>query len=223
MPRKFCRRLAAARLDLPKLIGVQQGPSASLTRRALYVIGILLAPGVGLTFLPAAAHADPVELGACNTSALTQPFLRWVDPAWYELAPGGDFENATWALSGGAQVVSGSEPWGVSGSVGSHALALPAGASADSPVTCVDAAYPTIRFFIAGAGTVAVGLVDDGTYIPAGIAIAGGGWQPALVTVTDSALDGLLSGGTANVDVRITALSGDPQVDDVFIDPWNRG
>jgi hypothetical protein len=41
--------------------------------------------------------------------------------------------------------------------------------------------------------------------------------------VTDAALYGLLSGGVAQVSVRITALSGEPTVDDVFIDPWNRG
>jgi hypothetical protein len=33
----------------------------------------------------------------------------------------------------------------------------------------------------------------------------------------------LTSGGVADVSVRITALTGTPRVDDVFIDPWNRG
>ena len=27
----------------------------------------------------------------------------------------------------------------------------------------------------------------------------------------------------AQVSLQLTALAGDPQVDDVFIDPWNRG
>jgi hypothetical protein len=33
----------------------------------------------------------------------------------------------------------------------------------------------------------------------------------------------LLSGGVAQVSIRVTSLLGDPRVDDVFIDPWNRG
>jgi hypothetical protein len=41
--------------------------------------------------------------------------------------------------------------------------------------------------------------------------------------VTSSAILGLLSGGTAQVSIDVTALTGSPQVDDVFIDPWNRG
>ena len=63
--------------------------------------------------------------------------------------PGGDFEGslAGWTLSGGAERVAGSEPYGATGSVGSYSLELPAGASAQSPFTCVNAAYPTFRFF----------------------------------------------------------------------------
>jgi hypothetical protein len=41
--------------------------------------------------------------------------------------------------------------------------------------------------------------------------------------LTTSPVVALLSGGTAQVSVRITALLGNPKVDDVFIDPWNRG
>jgi hypothetical protein len=36
-------------------------------------------------------------------------------------------------------------------------------------------------------------------------------------------LAGLLSGGTAQVSLELTGLTGSPQVDDVFIDPWTRG
>ena len=93
-----------------------------------------------------------VNLNACNSSALTQPFSRWLDLADYELAPGGDFEGSTWTLTGGAQLVAGSEPYRATGALGSSSLSLPAASSVQSPLTCVDAAYPTIRFFIAGKG-----------------------------------------------------------------------
>ena len=102
-------------------------------------------------------------------------------------------------------------------------MSLPAGSSAVSPATCVDASYPTTRFFIAGSGVVAVSVVDDGLAIPAGVAIAPGDWQPTPAMLTESPLLGLLSGGTARVSLELTGVLGDPQVDDVFVDPWNRG
>jgi len=195
------------------------------TRLALRGLTTLIGVGVvAITFLVSSAQADLVNLNPCNGSPLSQPFLPWVDPAWYELAPGGDFESDGWTLSGGAQRVAGSEPYAATGSLGASSVSLVAGSSADSPLTCVDAAYPSIRFFIAGTGTVAAGLMYDGMYIPAGVAVAVDSWEPTPVMVTDSAIAGLLSGGSsADVSVRITGLSGDPQIDDVFIDPWNRG
>jgi hypothetical protein len=178
----------------------------------------------GLVALPgAAAHAGLLNLSECNTSALSQPFAPWADPASYELAPGGDFESAGWSLSGGASIGSDSEPYAATGTLGSSSLSLPAGSSAQSPATCVNAAYPSVRFFIGGTGTVAVSVVFHGLAIPTGIAIGAGSWTPTAPMVTASALWGLLSGGTGQVSLRITALTGNPQVDDVFIDPWNRG
>jgi hypothetical protein len=153
---------------------------------------------------------------------LSQPFLPWADRSTYESAPGGDFENSLWTVDGGARVVSGGNPYGTSESTRS-ALLLPAGASAQSPSTCVDAAYPTIRFFIAGTGSVAVEVIADGLVIPAGIAVGTGHWMPTPIMVTGAVLAGALSGGTASVSLRVVALSGDPRIDDVYIDPWNRG
>jgi hypothetical protein len=170
-----------------------------------------------------AAQADVVDLGTCNAAALTQPFTRWLDPSSYELAPGGDFESSNWTLDRQAQIVPGSEPYAATGTLGASSLSLPAGSSAESPVTCVDAAYPTVRFFIAGTGSVAVSVISGGLDVPAGIAVASGGWQPTPIMLTNSALLAAASGGTAQVSLQLTALSGDPQVDDVFIDPWNRG
>ncbi len=170
-----------------------------------------------------AASADLIDLNACNTSPLSQPFAPWRDSAWYELAPGGDFESPAWTLNGGAQLVPGSEPYAATGTLGSSSIALPAGSSAQSPVTCVDAAYPTVRFFIQGNGIVAASLVDGGLAIPAGVAIASGDWTPTPVMLTTAPLLGLLSGGTAQVSLQLTAITGDPKVDDVFIDPLNRG
>ena len=174
------------------------------------------------------AHAnvvDPtplVNVNPCNAAALSQPFVRWLDSAQYELAPGGDFESSTWTLAGGATRVAGSESDAATGTLGSSSLSLPAGSSAQSAVTCVDAAYPSIRFFIAGHGLVAVNVVDtkSGSVIPAGVAVAGYDWSPTPVMLTSSAVLGALSGGTAQVSLTFTGVAGSPRIDDVFIDPW---
>jgi hypothetical protein len=183
----------------------------------------LLAPVVSDAHANVVNRTSLVNLNTCNLSALSQPFARWLDFSFYELAPGGDFESSTWTLTGEAKLVAGGEPYAAPGELGSSSLSLPAGSSAQSPVTCVDAAYPSIRFFIAGEGLVAVNIVDGSLVIPAGVAGAGGEWSPTPVMLTLSAVLGALSGGTAQVSLTFTGLSGSPRIDEVFIDPWSRG
>jgi hypothetical protein len=194
----------------------------SSVRRLFATLSATCALGaIGAVALPvSAAQADLVNLNACNSSAVSQPFAPWGDMSYYELAPGGDFESSAWTLNNGAQIVSGSDPFAATGA---SSLSLPAGAWAQSPLTCMNAGSPTLRFFIAGSGTVLVQIVDGIVSLPVGVAVAAGGWQPTPVMLTGSLLTGLLSGGTAQVSVRLTAIIGNPQVDDVFIDPWNRG
>jgi hypothetical protein len=182
-----------------------------------------LAVGAALALAVPVARADLIDLSTCNSATLTRPFAPWADLAPYEIAPGGDFERASWTLSGDAARVRGSEPYAATGTLGNWLLTLPKGSSAQSPATCVTAAYPTVRFFIGGTGSVLVTIVDGNVDIAAGIALAGLGWLPTPVMVTSSAVVGATSNGVAPVSVRLTALSGDPKVDDVFIDPWNRG
>jgi hypothetical protein len=191
------------------------------TRRLLGRLSTACALGAAaFVALPgAAAHASLLNLNPCNTSALSQPFAPWADSASYELAPAGDFESSGWTLSGGASIVSGSEPFAATGTLGSSSLSLPAGSSAQSPSTCVDAGYPTVRFFVGGTGSVAVSVVFHGVAIPTGIAVSAGSWTPTAPMATLSPVWGLLSGGTAQVSLQFTALTGSPLVDDVFVDP----
>jgi hypothetical protein len=170
---------------------------------------------------PVAAQASLVSTSTCNSSQISQPFAPWGDHFSYELAPGGDFESSAWTLSGGAERVR--EPFAVTGLRGSVSLSLTARGVAESPPVCVNAAYPTIRFFIAGTGIAAVQVVYGHLTIASGLAIAAPAWRPTLVMLTGSAVTGALAGGTAQVSLRLTGVTGDPQVDDVFIDPWNRG
>lgn len=183
---------------------------------------VLLASSVSV------AQASLINVSTCNSNATSQPFAPWGDSSSYELAPGGDFESSDvtsspWTLSGGAQIAPGSEPFAATGTLGSSSLSLPAGASAESPSTCVDAGYPSLRFFVAGSGTVAVSVVYGSLVIPTGVVVAAGTWTPSPALITGSVVGGLLAGGTAQVSLELTGLSGSPQVDDVFIDPWTRG
>jgi hypothetical protein len=197
-------------------------------RRATLAGAVSLLLLLGGAVASAPAQAALVQTSACNDAVLTQPFLQWGDANYYELVPGGDFEGslAGWTLNGGAARVPGSEPYGVTGSVGSYSLGLPAGASAQSPFTCVDAAYPTFRFFARNDGLLSTLVVQVvyktllGTVaLPLGAVALSGEWQPTLPMLTGSVVTGLLSGGTTEVALRFTALTGHSQIDDVFIDP----
>jgi hypothetical protein len=188
--------------------------------------------GLGVSFFSAApAQAALVSTGACNESALSEPFLAWGDSNLYELVPGGSFEGslAGWTLSGGAQRVSGSEPYGATGSVGAYSLALPSGASAQSPFTCVNASYPSFRFFARNEGLASSVLVQvvyqtalGPVSLPLGAVALSSQWQPTLPMLTGSIVGGALSGGTGEVALRFTSLSGSSRIDDVFIDPRMR-
>lgn len=197
---------------------------ASVLRRLVASLSTIVALATLGTVLfgTAAAKADIIDLSACNLSPLSQPFAPWLDSASYELAPGGDFESSSWTLDGGAARVPGSERFAATGTPGAWSLSLPAGASAQSPATCVDAAYPTVRMFVSGTGVVAVSVVYGDLVLPAGVAVAAGGWSPSPVSLTSSAIVALTSDGSAQVSLRLTTLLGNVRVDDVFVDPWNR-
>jgi hypothetical protein len=189
----------------------------SSLRRAVIALSTTAAVCAAGAGAPVAAQAD----STCPGAGLSQPFAQWGDQSSYELAPGGDFETSTWTLKHGAQLVDGSEPYAVTGTLGASSLSLPWGASATSPATCVDLSDPTLRFFIGGTGSVVVQAVYANKVVPVGIVAAGGSWAPSPILLTGSILFG--AGGTAQMSVRFTQLSGSPQIDDVFIDPWNRG
>ncbi len=208
--------------------------SSFFSRHPLPALGsvTLFAAVSALSLLPAAsAQGALVSTGACNDAALSQPFAQWGDANPYELVPQGDFEGSLsqWALSGGAARAPESEPYGVTGEVGRYSLALPAGASAQSPYTCVNASYPSFRFFARNGGLLSTVLVQvvyktalGPVALPLGAVALSDTWQPTLPMLTGSVVGGLLSGGTAQVALRFTALTGGSRVDDVYIDPRMR-
>jgi hypothetical protein len=181
---------------------------------------------------PVAAQASsPIDYSLCDGAPLSQPFLQWGDGSEYKLAPGGDFEGilSGWTLSGGAAQGDGSESYDVTGSAGSSSLSLPEGASATSPQSCVNAAYPSFRFFARSdaPGTIVTASIvymvgHMAVTIPVGAVAPSSSWQPSGVMATGGALAGLLSGGTANLSLKFSSKGGPAQVDDLFIDPSGR-
>jgi hypothetical protein len=184
------------------------------------------------------AQAALIETGACDGSALSQPFAQWGDSANYKLAPGGDFENGTagWTLRNGARVGSGSESFGVTGAVGSRSLVLPPGASATTPAFCVNFDHPSYRFFSKSSGgllglilpVMTVELVYHDNVLglvglPLGLATPSSKWKPSARLLTLAEVAGLVDNGEANLSLRFTSIAGTWSVDDVFVDPYARG
>jgi hypothetical protein len=205
-------------------------PGIRLYRSRSFSLGIAVAIAslILTTWLAAPARAALISTGACQQASLSQPFLQWGDTSSYELVPGGDFEGSLsgWTLTGSAQRVVGSEPYGATGSVGAYSLALRDGASAQSPFVCVNASYPLFRFFARNEGLLSTVLVQVvyktvlGTVaLPLGAVALSGDWQPTLPMLTGSVLVGALSGGTAEAALRFTALTGASEIDDVYVDP----
>jgi hypothetical protein len=200
-----------------------------LFSRHTRLVGAVIS-ALGIAVLSGApARAALINTDACDSAALSQPFSQWNDSSEYKLVPGGSFENSAsgWTLGHGASIVKGSEPFGAAGSVGASSVNLPAGASVTSPFTCVDAAYPTFRFFARNNGLLATVLVSvvyklpllGQAAVPVGTVALSSKWSPSLPMLTASVLTGLLHGGTAPMAVRFTAVTGSSQIDDVFVDP----
>lgn len=173
------------------------------------------------------ANAALIQTSACNENALTQPFLPFGDSNSYELAPDGNFEAplSGWSLSGSAARVDGGTSFSSAGLASSHSLSLPAGSSAQTPSSCVDAAYPTFRF-VASSSAGATMLVEDvystllgQVAVPIQVLVVPSEWQPTPAGLTASIATGLLSGGTAQMSLRFVTLTGSARIDDVYIDP----
>lgn len=204
-----------------------------LTGRILLAALAALSIVAVLAATPARA-ADSSLLGCGDTP--THPFMRFLDPLPYVLAPDGGLERgaAGWKLSGGAKVASGNEPYHLSGP-GSRSLLIPSGGSATSPPMCVGLVLPVVRFVYVG-GSLLSSLKVEAVYtnkfgqetaveLPAVLPAAS--WQPTLQllqlggTLNALTLDGL----TTEMSFRFTprgglSSSGIWRVDSLYVDPW---
>jgi hypothetical protein len=211
-------------------------PVAIVLRRSRRLAGLLATSLLALGALASSAVAGPLVASATNCEAQTaeQPFLPWADVASYVLAPGGTLESGTggWALSGAAGAVAGNEPYYVHGAGESSALRLPAGSSATSASMCVGIEHPTLRFFARNGGSALSSLRVDVLFEDAyggvhsatiGLVGGGGSWQltaqmPVIVNLLP-----LIPGDHTAVEFRFTPQGGAWTIDDVYVDPWQRG
>ena len=200
------RRALVAAVGAVAAIAVPAASAASL--------GTSLQPTVGTVLS---------KVAVCQGRDLSQPFAPWGDQNWYFPVDGGSFEQDTtgWALAGGAAVTPGGDTLLASSDGG--ALTLPAGATATTPSTCVDAASPTVRFFVQGSGTVTVSSLIGGVWLPIGRVSGGNGWAPTPAMLNVGSLLSLLTPtGTSTAQFRFTGSNGTVTVDDVYVDPYRR-
>src|SRR3954451_10081165 len=125
----------------------------NLSRRSTAPLGALLA----LSLLPAAAadaSSRRTATDPCGYGQPSQVFLGAHDHKSYVLTPNGGFESAdpAWTLANGAAVVEGNDTLLLGAATDHLALALPAGGSAPSPVTCIASGQPTFRLAARASG-----------------------------------------------------------------------
>jgi hypothetical protein len=183
---------------------------------AAAALAVLTAPAARAGLLP-------------SCGAKSYPFVPWGDPDAYCAFSNLGFESgsASWTLAGKASVVSGNEPWDVSGP-GTHSLQLGPGATALSSTLPVNLLDPWIRLFAHSAGANGAlrvqvifhgllgnvtGLLNVGSLSPGSYS----SWQPTQRVLSALALPVLTV--SAQVQLSSLATSGNWKVDDVYLDP----
>jgi hypothetical protein len=185
---------------------------------------------------PAHAGAFGDSAAPCEGREVEQPFLRWLDPMRYVLAPNGNLErgSAAWTLTGGARVVDGNETFYVGGARDARSLYLPPGSSATTRPLCVELLHPTVRYFARNRGTPVLSslrvdalvenpLTGSVLVVPVGVHTGAKGWHPSLPgLVLADVLSPLGEDGELAVAFRFrpVGLGAAWQIDDVYVDPF---
>ncbi len=199
-----------------------------LRRSKKYLLICALVVGAACAALAAPAPANALlGLGNPCGSQMSQPFAQFGDNGSYTLVPGGSFEpgDAAWSLKGGANIVSGNEPFAASGS---NALNLPAGSSATSPFMCVGTLSPTLRLFgFASSSSTALSvqilaknIFGVLTVLNVGIVYPGQmSWAPTSSALFLQSLGALLT-NTTSIAFRFAPVNGSWTIDDTYVDPF---
>jgi hypothetical protein len=157
----------------------------------------------------AALGLGGVTSGDCANAGLQQRFAPWSDAAWYYPVKA----SSAWNTSGAA-------------TISGNGYVLRSGAVATSPAACVGITSSTVRIIgkSADGGSVRVDVVTkSGLAFTAGTVKLGRTSAPSPVMLNLASLTALLSSGfSADVNVRLTAVGGTAQVDEVWVDPFKR-
>jgi hypothetical protein len=192
------------------------------------------AVAAAMLLLPQIAHAAG-EAGRCPDYPLERPFVRWLDPLNYTLAPNGGLEAGatSWRLQGGAQVVPGNESFYVGGPEDRSSLYLPASSSATTETTCVELIDPVVRLFVRNQGSLLGTLKVEALYKDAfgidramtvGLVVGTPAWKPTLPIPILAQLTHppLVTDGHVDVAFRFTPVGPGSawRIDDVYVDPF---
>jgi hypothetical protein len=194
-------------------------PPRLFHRRLRPLVG-LVAAACGLA-APVSAHA------ACPTS---QAFAAFGDTNSYTLSENGSLESGStaWRLTGGATVVNDADPLGLLSaytkkkSADTHSLALPAGATAQTIVTCIKDLQPPLRFAMVNTGaptsmlmvSALTGSINAPTATPIGALTGTSTWQPS------PPLAFMVPRGAMGFQFSVVGDGGRWQIDDVLVDPF---
>jgi hypothetical protein len=206
--------------------------AVSAERIGRVLVGVLMLAALALASTAKAGLIGTDSASYCSATA-TQAFASWGDRSAYTLLPNGSFESGgtSWALSGGAKVVAGNEPFFLNSRKDSHSLLLPEGSSAYSATMCFALGDWHLRFLMRNVGaqtgslrvTVIVPSLVGGllTVLDGGTVSGNGTWQPSpRLQLLLSNVTSLL--GTKAVAFRFTPVGRDAayQIDDIYLDPW---
>ncbi len=195
----------------------------------------------GVVIIAALAATSTAKAGLLGTGSASycdpssnQVFAPWGDSSFYARLQNGSFESggSSWYLSGGAKVVSGNEPFFISGNRSdSHSLLLPAGSSAYSSTVCFAVGDWHLRLLMRNVGSrsgalhvqVIVPSLLGGllTVLDGGMISGGDSWAPSpRLALLLSNVTNLI--GTRAVAFRFTPVGSGAafQIDDVYLDPW---
>lgn len=208
--------------------------AASVARgglRFLCGVAIIAAFALAPTAKANAALLSSSSASYCDPTS-SQVFSRFGDTSQYARMLNGGFENGStaWSLSGNARVVSGNEPYYLSGTKSdSHSLLLPAGSSAYSGTVCFALGDWHLRLMakrVSGTGGLHVQVVVPSllgllTVLDGGTISGNSSWAPSPKLAL------LLSNVISLVGTRAVAFKFTPvgagtsyQIDDVYLDPW---
>jgi len=196
------------------------------------VFGIVIIAAMVATTTAKAGLIGTGPASYCDPST-SKAFAQWGDNSNYAMLENGSFESGAsgWALTGGAHVVAGNEPYFLHGPGDDHSLLLPSGSSAYSGTVCFALGDWHMRFMARNIGSksgalrvqVIVPSLLGGllTVLDGGTITGSGAWAPSPRTeLLLSNVTHLL--GTRAVAFRFTPVGAGAayQIDDVYLDPW---